>query len=95
MLPSSIARRMLVTRPTMTGIVASLARRGLVRVVPHPTDGRMSLVEITRKGHALVHRMRPELHAAEKRWMACLDAGERRALAGLLGKLQAHAPTIR
>jgi DNA-binding MarR family transcriptional regulator len=78
----------------MTGVVGSLARRGLVRVLHHPTDGRRALVEITERGRALVQRMRPELHAAEKRWMSCLSPDERRFLRQLLGKLQAHAPTV-
>jgi DNA-binding MarR family transcriptional regulator len=38
---------MLVSRPMITGIVASLSKRGQVRVIEHPVDGRMSLIELT------------------------------------------------
>src|ERR1041385_8901672 len=65
--PSFIADRMLVTRPTMTGILDSLEKRALIKIGPHPEDGRMSLVTLTAKGRGVVTRMRPELHAAEAR----------------------------
>jgi|SRR5581483_2329187 len=92
--PSAIADRMLVTRPTMTGIVESLERRKLVRTRPHPTDGRASLVELTAGGRRRVHAMRPALHAAEKRWMRSLSADERRRLRGILATLLRHMPTV-
>jgi DNA-binding MarR family transcriptional regulator len=92
--PSEIADRMIVSRPTITGILDSLTRRRLVRSRKHPTDGRMQLVSISPSGHALVHRMRPELHAAERKWMACLDRTQQDQLAHLIATLQAHAPRL-
>jgi DNA-binding MarR family transcriptional regulator len=92
--PSAIAERMFVTRATMTGVVGSLERRDFVRVRPHPDDGRMSLVALTPRGRTTVRRMRPELHAAEKKWMSCLDADEVERFRVILAKLQRHAPTI-
>jgi DNA-binding MarR family transcriptional regulator len=92
--PSAIAERMFVSRATMTGVVGSLTKRRLVRVTRHPTDGRMSLVAITEAGVRVVQRMRPELHAAEKRWMSCLSRREQRSLLGLVARLQANAPKV-
>lgn len=89
--PSVIAGRMIVSRPTMTGILGSLERRGLIRRLPHPTDGRMALVEITPQGRERLVRLRPELHRAEKTWMECLTEAERRALLRMLARLQAEA----
>ena len=89
--PSTIDGRMVVSRPTMTGILATLERRGLVRRLPHGGDRRMSLVEATPEGRARVARLRPELHQAERRWMACLSEAEQRALLRTLAKLQANA----
>ena len=94
LLPSEIAARVFVSRPTITGVVASLEKRGLVRLRAHPTDGRKALIELTPRGRACVRRMRPELHAAEKRWIGCLDAASRRRLRQILALLQAHAPTL-
>jgi len=41
------------TRPTMTGIVDILERKGLVRRQPNPDDRRSLLVTLTKKGQAL------------------------------------------
>lgn len=90
--PSVIAERMIVSRPTMTGIVRSLSRRGLVRVRAHPADRRMSLIELTADGHQTVRRMRPELHAAEKLWMSSLTRPEQLQLRALIAKLVANPP---
>ena len=89
--PSTIAERMIVSRPTMTGVLGTLERRGLVRRLPHGKDHRMALIEITSEGRSRVERLRPELHQAEKRWMACLTEGEQRALLSMLAKLEANA----
>jgi DNA-binding MarR family transcriptional regulator len=91
--PSVIAGRMVVSRPTMTGIIRSLGQRGLIRTEPHPTDHRMQLVEITARGRDCVERLRPELHLAEKRWMDCLTPDEQEQLLRLIARLQANAQT--
>lgn len=91
--PSVIAGRMVVSRPTMTGIIRSLGQRGLIRSEPHPTDHRMRLVEITASGRDCVERLRPELHLAEKRWMSCLTPEEQDQLLHLVSRLQANAQT--
>jgi DNA-binding MarR family transcriptional regulator len=91
--PSEIAARMLLARPTITGILRSLERRGLVRRVPHPHDGRMQLLDATVEGRTRLDRVLPELHAIEKRWMGCLSVGEQRKFLRTLAQLQAGAPS--
>ena len=90
--PSTIAARMIVTRPTMTGILRTLERRGLVQRTAHGYDGRMSLIEITAKGRSRVESILPELHEAERLWMACLSDEEQRSLLRMVARLQANAP---
>ncbi len=92
--PSTIAERMIVTRQTMTGILDSLERRGLIQRMAHGTDRRMSLIAITPEGRARVEELRPRLHEAEKRWIDCLTEEEQRELLRMLGMLQANAPPI-
>ena len=92
--PSTLAARLLVQRPTMTGIIRTLAGHGLVRSAAHPSDGRMTTVELTDRGRAAVHRMRPELHALEREWMGCLSEPQKRALRGILRALLTSEPTI-
>jgi DNA-binding MarR family transcriptional regulator len=90
--PSTIAARMIVRRPTLTGVLGTLERRGLIRRLPHPTDGRMALIAIAPRGRAAVAGLRPALHHAEKRWLDCLTEAEQRELLGMLARLQANAP---
>jgi DNA-binding MarR family transcriptional regulator len=88
--PSAIAERMIVARGTMTGILNSLQRRGLIRRIPHREDGRMVLIEMTSEGAARLARLLPQLHQAEKRVMDCLTESQQRSLLRMLATLQAH-----
>jgi len=90
--PSVIAERMVVSRPTMTGTLGTLERRGLIRRLPHASDGRMALIDITPGGRDRMLAMRRELHQYELRWMACLDVAEQTLLLRLIGALQANEP---
>jgi len=90
--PSVIAARMIVTRPTMTGILRSLVARRLVRVRPNARDGRSVLVELLPVGRARARKMRLALHRAEKRWLSCLATGQQRTLLRLVAALQWNVP---
>jgi DNA-binding MarR family transcriptional regulator len=86
--PSVISERLLVTRATVTSLVDSLERRGLVRRGPHPADRRMLLVELTAEGGAALDEFMPWLHHTEKSWVAELDEVEKEQLIQVLGKVQ-------
>ena len=90
-----IRDRLLVKGPTVTGLIDSLARAGLVRRTPDPRDRRRVLVSLTDKGRDLADRFRPAVHAAERPWLHCLDEAERRRLISLLGRVQAHLLSAR
>jgi DNA-binding MarR family transcriptional regulator len=92
--PSVIAERMIVSRPTITGVVDTLVRRGQVRVLKHPGDGRRALVELTAAGRHVVQRMGRELHRVEREWMSCLSLHERETLLALLVKVQDNMPEV-
>ncbi|HEY0071370.1 MAG TPA: MarR family transcriptional regulator [Chloroflexia bacterium] len=92
--PSVIADRMIVTRGTMTSVLDSLQRHGLIRRVPHSRDRRMLLVEITEEGVSRVETVLPRFHDTERRWMSCLSAEEQRTLLDMLARLQANSPGL-
>ncbi len=55
-----------VTPPTMTRIAHALESQRLVRLTPSPDDGRVTIVEATPKGIALLNKAREErLHRIE------------------------------
>jgi DNA-binding MarR family transcriptional regulator len=88
MAPSEIGDRSIVTRATVTGLVDSLERRGLVRRTSHPTDRRSVIVEITPEGLSVLAEIRTIVHRQEKRWMSALSDTELRRLIGLLHRVQ-------
>lgn len=51
--PLALASAFQVTKGTMTHTLATLSRRGLIRLAPHETDGRSKIVFITDKGRQL------------------------------------------
>jgi len=87
--PSALADRMIVSRPTVTKVVASLERRGQVRRAAHPTDGRSQLIAITPKGRRSMTSARTELHQLERRIVSALDPAEQRALLTMVAVLRA------
>ncbi|HEY1695949.1 MAG TPA: MarR family transcriptional regulator [Polyangiaceae bacterium] len=85
---AALSRRMLVTAGNLTGLVDRAERDGVVERRPDPSDRRLSRVFLTAKGRELVQSLLP-VHASHVAdLLASLDAGERRELRRLLGKLR-------
>jgi DNA-binding MarR family transcriptional regulator len=82
--PSVVTDRMIVTRPTVTGILSTLEKRGLVARSAHGSDGRMHLVGLTANGRNSVRRVLPEVHRFENDLFGVLDQGQLRTLLGML-----------
>ena len=72
--------------PNATVVVAGLEKEGLVRRKPHPTDGRVKLVETTRKGKALA-RKADAILAAPPPGLTALAAAELEQLKRLLERI--------
>jgi len=85
--PTQLYVALMRTSGAMTHRLAALERAGLVRRIPDPHDGRGALVELTRKGRALVDRVAPDHLDNERALLAALGDDERDALARLLRKL--------
>jgi DNA-binding MarR family transcriptional regulator len=82
--PSVVTDRMIVTRPTVTGILGTLEKRGLVDRRAHATDARMHLVGLTAKGQELVRRVLPEVHRFERDFFGQLDEAQMQTLIATL-----------
>ena len=61
--PSRLAEIERIQRPTVTRLLATLEKDGLVGRVADPEDGRVSIVSITREGSALVKKLRSRKNA--------------------------------
>ncbi len=87
--PTTIAERLIVTTASVTSLLDTLERRGLVERRPDPTDRRKLLVVITDAGVALVDQFLPELVALQTAAVAGLSETQRRQLVSLLGRVDA------
>jgi DNA-binding MarR family transcriptional regulator len=84
---SEIAERLFVTGASVTSLVDTLEKRGLVRRTRDARDRRLVLVELTSKARPVIDSFLAEvtaLHAAE---FEVLDPDERETLVRLLAKV--------
>jgi DNA-binding MarR family transcriptional regulator len=88
--PSTIADHMLITRGGMTKALDVLEKLDFVRRMPHPTDRRMMLVEITDTGTRIMNELLQRLHTAEREWLDVLTPAEQHTFIELMGKVQAR-----
>ena len=72
---ADIARKLLVSKQNMTGMVARLEQQGLAERGDDPNDLRSSRVQLSRRGRATVDKLRP----AYEEWVKTLgkDVSER------------------
>jgi len=89
--PAELAERTGVTRATITGLIDTLERAGLVVRAPHPDDKRMTCVMITPRGEKLLQKILPA-HFRQMAWlMGPLSEPERKTLVRLLTKVLTRA----
>ena len=63
-----LARRLMVSKQNMTGMVARLEQLGLIDRSGDPNDLRSSRVQLTRRGRTLAEKLRPAYEA----WLKAL-----------------------
>ena len=86
--PNQIAGRLIISRATVTGLLDSLEKRGYVRRLPHGSDRRMLLIELTEAGRQVAHDFRLVVHQHQKGWLAALSEQEQSGLIEALHQLQ-------
>lgn len=89
--PAALADKAGVTRATMTGLIDTLERDGLVRREHDTGDRRMMLVTLTAKGFDFVGSILPEHFRRTSHLMASLSLEERKTLVRLLNKVAEQA----
>ncbi|MEA2568562.1 MAG: hypothetical protein QOI24_563 [Acidobacteriota bacterium] len=76
---AGLARRMLVSKQNMTGMIARLEQLALAERSDDPNDLRSSRVVLTRRGRTLVEKLRP----AYEEWLAGVTGESEREIATL------------
>jgi DNA-binding MarR family transcriptional regulator len=89
MTPGEVSDAMHVTSGSVTSLLDTLEKRGLVQRASHTEDRRKVLVDITREGQALLDSALPSIQLVIARIVAGLSDAERRRMFSLVEKLYA------
>jgi len=89
-----IAERLIVSSASMTSLVDTLQRRGLVERRPHPTDRRKVLIQLTPDGQRIVDQQLPVIHAVINRAIFTLTESDREHLLSSLTTNRAQVSQI-
>lgn len=87
--PTVVAERLIVSTATVTTLIDTLERRGLVIRRPDPSDRRRILVELTDEAYEVIDAFLPEIVAIQTAVMAGVTESERAALRRALASIQA------
>ncbi|WP_147821145.1 MarR family winged helix-turn-helix transcriptional regulator [Salidesulfovibrio onnuriiensis] len=86
--PSELAKGTGVTNATMTGVLDTLVKDGLVERKTDPEDRRVKVVVITPKGEELMDKIFPQHYGRVARLMEDFDSRQRDELLETLDKIQ-------
>lgn len=86
--PTEIARRLIVTTASVTSLLDTLERRGLVERRADPADRRRLLVAITPPARDLVRRYVPEIVALQAAVMSGIGEEDRQQLIAVLTRIR-------
>ena len=90
MSPTELSKRISRTRHSITSMVDTLERRGLVQREPNSKDRRSINITLTLEGRQLFERMEPVGDEIRQRALACLSDDEIVMLMTLLERIREH-----
>ena len=85
---SGISEELGVTRRNITALVDALEEEDMVRRLPHPTDRRATIIELTDQGKMTMETLYEEHRRSVAALFAGLSEEDRRELVRLLGLLR-------
>ena len=88
--PGQLIQETMVTSGTMTNRLDRLEELGLITRTQDPSDGRGSLVTLTKAGAKEVDSAMEDLLSRERELLKVLNKGEQADLAALLRELAIH-----
>jgi DNA-binding MarR family transcriptional regulator len=91
--PNELARLSSVSTASMSSLLNTLEKSGLITRTPDPEDKRKTLVQLSDEGEQMVAGLCQINNQREQAWAAGLTETEASILAELLRKLLLHHPT--
>jgi len=93
--PNELARLSSVSTASMSSLLNTLEKYGLITRTPDPEDKRKAIVQLSDEGGRVVANLCRSNNEREQAWAAGLTETEASILAELLRKLLLHYPTPR
>ena len=90
--PCQLAARLLISRPSVTGLLDTLQNKGLVDRLPHADDRRRVLVRLTDQGAALLESHFQTHYAEMNKLFDQLEPDEKATLVSLLRRVRGAVP---
>ena len=88
--PTELAKYMFRTNHSITSMVDTLEKQGLVRREPNPLDRRSIKITLTPEGWQLMERMLPATYEISQKALDCLDDNEAENLKEVLKRISKH-----
>lgn len=88
--PTELAKYMFRTNHSITSMVDTLEKQGLVRREPNPLDRRSIKITLTPEGWQLMERMLPATYEISQKALDCLDDNEAESLKEVLKRISKH-----
>ncbi len=89
-----IAERLLVSSASMTSLLDTLERRGLIERHNHPDDRRKVLIHLTDEAREIVDRMLPAVHTASTQAVAHVAETDREQLIATLTTIRVQLAAL-
>lgn len=86
--PTEIARRLIISTASVTSLLDTLERRGLVERRPDPDDRRRLLIAITPAAQRLVQQYVPQVVALQAAVMEDIDEHDRQQVIAVLRRIR-------
>jgi MarR family 2-MHQ and catechol resistance regulon transcriptional repressor len=91
---NTIGKKILLTSGSMTTAANRLAKKGLIKRVKDPSDGRFYFLHLTRNGQELITKVYAQHAQNLEKLAGALNSQERSQLVTLLKKIGRHAQEI-
>lgn len=91
---SDIQKKIKIDGAAVTRHLKQLEAKGMVSRRSKPEDNRVTLVQLTDQGRERIESSKKEKERFIKQMLAGVDAGERRALADILARMQHNIQNI-
>lgn len=92
--PNELARLSGVSTASMSSLLKTMTRGGLIDREADPDDGRRTVVRLSEHGERTLRSVFPRVNAREREWAALLSTEEGAILAMLLRRVLARRPIV-